>query len=138
MTIWTRIAPRRASRPAITDCEVMTTTTSGARRIKVKLPAALVTSLAWERGTPIEVSFGQDGNATRLRLRYCTEGHGYRLQKEGQSSTHFLVFTPPAHPVMQKRAALTVRHVISEEGVILTVPAWVALGDPPAKEKAAA
>lgn len=137
MTTWTRIAPARTGRPAITDCEVMTTSSGGSTRIKVKLPAALCTSLAWVKGTPLEISFAQDGNATRPRLRYCTEGKVYRLQKEGRASTHFLVFTPPAHPVLHRRTALTVRHMVSEEGLIITVPAWAALGDPPAKEKAA-
>ena len=132
MTTWTRIEPRRSSaNRLLTECQVLTTKYNGQFRLKVKLPAALCKQLDWRKGTPLEISFSRDPNATRLRLRFGKDGRCYVLQCERAASTHFVVFTPQPHPLLQPRPAQAVRHMIGEEGLILTVPAWAATGDPP-------
>lgn len=131
MTTWQRIEPFRTSRRrALTDCEVLTSEGGRGRRIKVKIPPALIEALGWKKGDPIAIDWSQDSNATHLRLQLTLKGCGFRLQHEAKSSTRFLVFSPK-HAVEQRRSAQTVRHMVAE-GVhlILTVPAWVAVGDP--------
>jgi len=131
MTTWTRIEPYRTSRRrALTDCEVLTSESGRGRRIKVKLPAALVAALGWKKGDPTSVAWSQDGNATRLRLSPCILAKGFRLQHESKASTHFIVFNP-MHPVDRRRSAQTVAHLAAGNALVLTVPAWAAIGDPP-------
>ncbi len=132
MTAWKPLEPRRSG-PRRTTEPVISASRSGSSgiRVYVRLPIALCARLLWAIGSKIEVASNQEAGITRLRLRVGKEGSGYTLRSTCKGGTYYIGFSPPTHPLIQTRPAQTVKHVITEEGLILTVPAWAAIGDPP-------